>query len=105
MFRPHGQGDRHKEYNRFGRDKALLALYSGAPWRKFRAWIKAERILCEACRGKGLTVPGEHVHHIRDPRDAPELVYEQSNVVLLCLSCHSARHAARETRGTHRKGQ
>ncbi len=103
-FRPKPVGrpftvDRHRDYNRNRRDDDLLKLYSAAPWRKFRALIRAERVLCEQCQAAGLTVLGHHVHHKIDPRDNPELTYDPGNVVLLCHGCHSRHHASERGKG------
>ena len=89
-------GDRHQQYNRQGRDREMAKLYGSARWQKFRALIKAERVLCERCKARGLVVIGEMVHHLVDPRDAPELAFDPGNVELLCRSCHSRHHGERQ---------
>jgi 5-methylcytosine-specific restriction protein A len=89
-YRPPGQPT--KQEARRGRDQTLVKLYSTARWRKFRSYIKADRILCERCKAKGLIVVGDHVHHKIDPRDNTELAFDASNVELLCHGCHSAHH-------------
>jgi hypothetical protein len=85
--------DRHRQYNRQGRDATLLQLYSTARWRRFRAYIRAIRMLCERCKPEGRVVEGVHVHHVIDPRNRPDLTYDEGNVELLCHSCHSSHHA------------
>jgi 5-methylcytosine-specific restriction endonuclease McrA len=95
---PGSTGNRHRDYNRTGRDPALLKLYSGAPWRKFRAWFKAERVLCERCKAAGRAELGREVHHKRDPRDHPEGFLDPANVELLCSSCHSRETASAKDR-------
>jgi 5-methylcytosine-specific restriction enzyme A len=72
----------------------LLKLYSVARWRKFREHVRATRILCEMCTSEGRTTEGVHVHHIKDPRDRPDLMLDEDNVKLLCPSCHSSHHAS-----------
>lgn len=96
--RPGGRAGetRHADYNRSRRDPVLLDIYSGMPWKKFRAYIKRERVLCEWCKAKGLIVLGEHVHHEIDPRDRPDLTFDEGNVKLVCKPCHSAHHAKRK---------
>ena len=90
--RPPGP-DRHRLYNRQGRDPELLELYSRWPWRQFRTYIRSSRILCERCKAEGKVVEGIHVHHKVDPRKRPDLTYDEGNVELLCHSCHSRLHA------------
>jgi len=86
--------DRHRAYNRDGRDPALLKLYSRVQWRKFRAMIKRERVLCERCRAEGRYVEGAEVHHKVDPRERPDLAFDPGNVELLCKACHSRETAS-----------
>jgi 5-methylcytosine-specific restriction protein A len=90
-------GDRHRKYNTRGRDPTLLKLYSTARWKRFRALIRAERVLCEDCKAEGRTVLGEHVHHLVDPRDNPDFSLHEINVRLLCQPCHNRVTAERRT--------
>lgn len=76
----------------------LLKLYSTAPWRRFRADIRAARVLCEPCRAKGRTVEGTTVHHKIDPRDRPDLTFSPENVQLVCPACHNAAHGEKGKR-------
>ena len=99
-YRPPSLGppiDRHREYNRFGRDDVLSSIYNTGRWKKFRGWIRTTRILCERCKAEGRITPGVHVHHLKSPREVPELTFETSNVVLWCHSCHSSYHAKQRT--------
>jgi 5-methylcytosine-specific restriction protein A len=88
------QTDRHREYNRFGRDPFLLELYSTGRWKKFRAWIRTSRILCERCKAEGRTTAGEQVHHKISPRVDMSLAFEPTNCELLCHACHSRETAS-----------
>jgi 5-methylcytosine-specific restriction protein A len=97
-FRPPAFGpalDRHRAYNRDGRDPTLLKLYSKAPWKKFRAAIRRERVLCERCNAAGRVEEGREVHHKVDPRERPDLICSRENVELLCKSCHSRETASK----------
>ena len=98
-YRPPGQPapvqakrDADRAYNRSRRDPTLASLYSSVRWQKFRAWVRAERVLCERCRAAGRTTVGTHVHHLVDPRDDPALALDPDNVQLLCLPCHNRTH-------------
>jgi 5-methylcytosine-specific restriction enzyme A len=104
MNLPGAGADCHRQYNRHGRDKALLKLYGSGRWQKFRALIMAERVLCERCKAQGLVVVGEMVHHKIDPRDNPDLAFDPENVELLCRSCHSRHHGERQGEGRRRPG-
>lgn len=85
--------DRHREYNRFGRDDVLTGIYNTNRWKRFRRQIRTGRVLCEQCSTKERPVIGVHVHHLKSPREFPELTFEPSNVLLWCHSCHSSHHA------------
>jgi 5-methylcytosine-specific restriction protein A len=98
-FGPPG-GDRreqHRRYNQHRRDPEQAKLYGSARWQKFRAYIRQSRVLCERCRAEGRAVVGEHVHHLRDPREHPDGFLSESNVRLLCQACHN--RATAEGRG------
>jgi 5-methylcytosine-specific restriction protein A len=93
--RPFGAPDParvRRDYDRTARDRELLKLYSSARWKKFRELIKAERVLCADCQAEGQTTVGQHCHHLVDPRDNPDLAFDETNIVLLCLSHHNSRH-------------
>ncbi|SIO60178.1 HNH endonuclease [Singulisphaera sp. GP187] len=89
---------RHTDYNRNRRDPVLLELYGTSRWKRFRSRIRAERILCERCSTRERPVVGVEVHHKIDPRVNMELAFEETNVELLCKSCHSSETAKNATR-------
>lgn len=91
QFRPTLDGGRPTGPAR--RDPTLTVLYGRSTWKKFRKHIRALRVLCEHCKAAGRIEPGQDVHHIQDPRDAPELTYSEENVILLCHACHSRETA------------
>jgi 5-methylcytosine-specific restriction protein A len=96
VLRPFGWSSAQKSqraYNRYARDQKLLALYSGMPWKRFRAMIRNERVLCEQCKAEGRVTVGTTVHHQVDPRIDPDRMLDETNVVLLCRGCHNAIHA------------
>lgn len=46
---------------------------------------------CEIC-GRELDESLLTIHHIKKRADYPELMYEKSNVQILCLRCHTQLH-------------
>lgn len=90
--------DRHRDYNRNRRDPLLLELYGSTRWKRFRAMIQAERILCERCSKANRVTAGQEVHHKVSPRLNMDLAFEESNVELLCKSCHSKETASHTPR-------
>lgn len=97
-YRPPGAPDpkqAQRDYNRLGRDRALAKLYGSSRWQKFRDAIKRRRPLCEPCAAKGLTVVGEIVHHLVDPREDMTMAFSPGNVQVVCRACHNAIHKTR----------
>lgn len=89
-------GDRHREYDRFARDREAKRFYDSTPWRKLRAWKLATDPLCERCKASGQYVAGSHVHHRVERSEAPDLALDETNLETLCHSCHSRHHASQE---------
>ena len=82
----------------------LDIFYQTREWRDLRAEVLRDHPLCEDCLAKSPAVlsRAEHVHHVRELRDAPWLALsaryplpgggEARNLVALCHDCHDARH-------------
>jgi 5-methylcytosine-specific restriction protein A len=63
----------------------------GADWKRFRAGYLQQHPLCRDCEAAGRLTPATELHHLAKPRDNPELRLAASNVLGLCVSCHSRR--------------
>lgn len=74
------------------------SFYATAAWRQTRAFIVAERVLCELCRAQGRTTPGTEVHHKVDLA-AGGAPLDPENLMLLCESCHSSITASGRIKG------
>ena len=83
--------------------RADRAFYKAARWRNFRADILLRRPICERCLAAGLSVAGEHVHHIKERKDFPELAFVEDNTEVLCAPCHS-RETMTRTRSRRSNG-
>ena len=59
-------------------------------WRKFRQWFLAQYPLCSDCMGVQIVKGAVDVHHILALRLGGAL-FEVSNCMALCHSCHSRR--------------
>lgn len=77
----------NREYNRYRRDPGSNKVY-GRLWKTIRALYLAKHPLCERCLKAGRTVPAEEVHHIVPVAEGGG--HEESNLMALCKSCHSA---------------
>lgn len=67
--------------------------YYGASWPDWRKKIlKRDDYTCQAC---GYTDESNHVHHVKPVRDfdEPQDAHYDSNLVTLCVSCHSEAEA------------
>ena len=93
-------GKELREYAR--RDRFADAFYTSREWRRCRVAYAKKTIWCERCAARGLTVPGEEVHHkvrltpanIKDP----SVALNWDNLELLCKECHEAEHTKRRWR-------
>lgn len=55
--------------------------------------------ICQAiAEGKQCTRPAAVVHHLKDPKDAPELFFDWSNLVAVCTEHHAGGERG-ETQG------
>lgn len=68
---------------------------STARWQKLRAWKLRRNPLCEPCLREGFETLATEVDHIRPMIEAPDLIFEPSNLQSICKPCH-AKKSARE---------
>ena len=85
----------NREYNKYRRDPDSNKIY-GRRWKTIRALYLSKHPLCEQCLKAGRYVPAEEVHHIIPIAEGG--THEESNLMSLCKSCHSAITAAAENR-------
>lgn len=74
-------------------------FYNSKAWNTTRvAYAKSKAWLCEDCLKRGITTPGQEVHHVIEltPLNItnPEIALSWDNLCLLCHDCHMARHEA-----------
>lgn len=85
---------RNKIYN-INRDKDLYNFYRSTRWRKIReVALVRDNFLCQDCLKEKKIIQAEHVHHIKEVKDAWELRYDLDNLISLCQSCHNKRHGS-----------
>jgi 5-methylcytosine-specific restriction enzyme A len=89
--RPHA-ASRHRDYDRFARDREAIVFYHSAAWRKLAALKRRLSPLCELCEARGITNLAEMVHHKREVRDDAQARLDLDNMQSLCWSCHSRLH-------------
>ena len=82
----------NREYDRYGRDKAIKKKY-GRAWKRIRDKYVAEHPFCEICFKKGILVPVDEVHHKLPLSEGG--THERKNLIGLCKSCHAKIHARR----------
>jgi 5-methylcytosine-specific restriction enzyme A len=60
-------------------------------WRKFQRWYLAQpdHQWCHDCQPR--LTPATEVHHIEKLALAPELKFDETNLMPLCKSCHTKR--------------
>ena len=75
------------------------SFYDTPQWRSKRESIlRRDNYQCQECRRYGKLVQAREVHHIKHLDEAPELAFEDSNLVSLCHKCHNAKHPEKESR-------
>ncbi|MDE7402024.1 MAG: HNH endonuclease [Muribaculaceae bacterium] len=83
-------------------------LLNTTRWRRLRAHQLELSPFCDDCSKVGLLVPATEVHHIMPvegavtPEQMAARTYDQSNLVSLCPSCHTARH---KQLGSHKRSK
>ena len=76
------------------------SFYDTPQWRSKRESIlRRDNYQCQECRRYGKLVQAREVHHIKHLDEAPELAFEDSNLVSLCKACHRKRHPEKESNG------
>lgn len=77
--------DKKRAENAF-KNATRYADYSNPEWRKLRAKVLTEHPYCAKC---GITNVKLHVHHIEPVRLNPQRFLDESNLIVLCESCHT----------------
>lgn len=77
-----------------------MKFYKGSRWRKLRQQVLQEQNYeCQECKRQGrvtLADPEKHksldIDHIEELSVRPDLAYEITNLQILCIPCHNAKH-------------
>lgn len=79
-----------------------IKFYKSKRWRDKRAHILRLEPLCRDCSKEGLVTPAQHVHHIIERKERPDLAFEDSNLEPTCIQHHNAKRKAKLSRnGDH----
>lgn len=89
-------------------DTEAKKFYDSKAWQTKRIEIlKRDRFECQDCMARiqkavaeGKWLPekekkiarAEHVHHIQELKEHPELALDNDNLISLCVRCHNIRH-------------
>jgi 5-methylcytosine-specific restriction protein A len=90
----HSRRQTDQRYNAARRAQHGPDPRSTARWRRVRARQLARQPLCEGCRAQGRTEAATQVDHIQGVWEAPERVFDETNLQSLCSGCHSCKSAA-----------
>lgn len=77
-------------------------FYNSNGWKKLRQQKLSEQPLCELCLQRGMTKPGQEVHHAikffdqYNEADKWLLLLDPDNLVTVCKSCHQHIHKQRD---------
>jgi 5-methylcytosine-specific restriction endonuclease McrA len=61
-------------------------------WDKLSKRLRRQRPLCEVCKEQGRVTPSSEVHHKVSPEDAPDRMYDVTNLLVICHDCHEEIH-------------
>lgn len=67
-----------------GLTPARQRIYSSTKWKEFAQRVYCRDSVCRLCGGR----KNREIHHIRPFAEAPLLVMDIGNVILLCRACH-----------------
>lgn len=82
--------DRHREYDRFNRDKKSKAFYNSADWRRVKDYVLGiDEIDVYTYMTKGVIIAADTVHHIIPVRDDWSRRLETANLISIHSSTHS----------------
>jgi len=90
-FCPHHRAlsEQRKKQNAF-KNATRYANYDSHEWRKLRYKILTEHPYCANC-GIDKYNAELHVHHITPVRDDPTKFLDETNLIVLCESCHATQ--------------
>lgn len=69
------------------------AFYNSAAWKRVRADRLFANPLCSPCSERGLVKVATVVDHTVDRRTAPDRALDLTNLVSMCVPCHSIKTA------------
>ena len=93
------QAKQTRQYDRYARDSKTVRFYSSTAWKKLRAMIKVrDNGLCQSCLADKHIVIGTIVDHIIPIKVDWNLRLTESNLQLLCHSCHEKKTAEEQKR-------
>ncbi|MGN7938511.1 HNH endonuclease [Metabacillus sp. 22489] len=85
-------GERHRLYDKYRRDKEAASFYSSSAWQKVReqALIR-DKGLCQLCLKKKKITLADMVDHIIPIKVMWEYRFDLENLQSLCNHCHSIK--------------
>lgn len=87
---------RHKEYDKYSRDKEASQFYSSASWKRMRQYIldKYDSIDVYAYILYGQIEKADTVHHIIELKDDKSQALVEQNLIPVSSSTHNIIHAS-----------
>jgi 5-methylcytosine-specific restriction endonuclease McrA len=80
-------------------NRDLASFYDSKQWKcKREAILVRDKYQCQECRRYGKLVEAKEVHHKVHLEDAPELAFDDDNLVSLCKACHRKCHPEKGTK-------
>ena len=99
---------KYKRKNEGGNRKKRQELYNMQEWKQLSKTYRMKHPLCQKClEENGIITPVAHVHHIksfmrgRTDEEKIELLLDESNLMSLCVECHTMIHNKKKNNNNH----
>lgn len=85
--------ERHKQYDKYARDKKSKEFYHSKEWTKLRKVAMVRDYgLCQECLKENKIISADVVHHIAEVRKDWDNRLVLENLTCLCHGCHNKIH-------------
>lgn len=79
-------------------------FYNSSRWRrKQKAILKRDHYQCQLCKRYGRITEAKIVHHKLELDEYPELAFDDSNLVSVCMKCHNKLHPEKSNKAQYQR--
>ncbi len=86
------------------KNSAKNAVYATEEYKEFRKRVlERDKYTCQHCGKSGTKLNPLQVEHLKPKATYPELIFEMSNCIVLCRSCHSKQPSTKTFRRLNKR--